>query len=455
MGFRRILFMQRQYKIRLSLFCCLALAVVTPVAIGSISSFAHADKLSDKAALKTKLNLQKRSLDQAKSKQKGLKKNVSSLERERFHLNKLLIATARKIKVSENALIKAEGRLGELREQENLVRGSLRRSHEKISVLLGTMQKIGRQPPPVIVTRRDDVLKMVRSAMLLGSVFPELKNQADYLTDKLTTLVRLSTEQAAQRDKLRLEGARLAGNRIRIRSLLAEKRSRLHARKNQLVSMRRQIDQFNRNVGSLSEAIKNSVAIVKQKTALGKYEKELKQTDNGKRTKTGKLLTKKQRVKRKKYAFVNPARLKPKLPFSEARGKLIFPVAGRKIRNFAENDEYGTPSKGIVIETRYSAQIVSPFDGWIVFAGNFRSYGKLLILNVGGGYHIILAGMKKFDVTLGQFVLAGEPIAQMGGAAKVGALQSLSSGPPLYVELRKNGQSINSAPWWAVEKEKV
>ncbi len=434
---------------------CAGLVVATACFSASPFPIAFADKFQDKQKLKKKLELEKMGLDRARSKEKGLNRDVSSLERERFHLNKLLIETGAKIKLSENALIKAENRLGELKEQENLVRGSLQQSHEKIAVLLGTMQKIGRQPPPVIVTRRDDVLKMVRSAMLLGSVFPELKNQADYLTDKLTTLVRLSTEIIAQRDKLRLEGARLAGNRIRIKSLLAEKRSRLKARKSQLVSMHRQINQFNKNVGSLSDLLSKSVAVVQQKTALGKYEKELAKSDNGKRAKNGKLLSKKELVKRKKYAFVNPARLKPRLPFIQARGKLVFPVAGRKIRNFSEKDDYGAPSKGIVIETRYSAQILSPFDGWIVYAGKFRSYGKLLILNVGGGYHIILAGMKNFDVVLGQFVLAGEPIAQMGEAAKLGAIQTLSSGSSLYVEFRKNGTSINSAPWWASEKEKV
>ncbi len=435
--------------IPLLVVCSLGVLLFDPFGL----AFAERKQNSDQ--LKNKLATEKRGLDKAKSKQKGLKKNVSSLERERFHLNKLLIDTGKKIKVSENALIKAENRLGELKEQENLVRGSLAQSHEKIAVLLGTMQKIGRQPPPVIVTRRDDVLKMVRSAMLLGSVFPELKNQADFLTGKLTTLVRLSTEISSQRDRLKIEGAQLAGNQIKIRALLSEKRSRLNARKSQLVSMRRQIERFNSNVGSLADRIKNSVAIVQQKTALGKYEKELAQTRNGKQTASGKKLSKTEIKKRKKYAFVNPARLKPKLPFPQAIGKVIFPVAGRKIRNFAQKDEYGAPSKGIVIETRYSAQILSPFDGWIVYAGKFRSYGKLLILNVGGGYHIILAGMKNFDVSLGQFVLAGEPIAQMGETVKRGALQAASSGPTLYVEFRKNGQSINSAPWWASEKEKV
>ncbi|MFD2032980.1 murein hydrolase activator EnvC family protein [Ancylobacter dichloromethanicus] len=64
--------------------------------------------------------------------------------------------------------------------------------------------------------------------------------------------------------------------------------------------------------------------------------------------------------------------------------------------------------------TRIEAQVASPSDGWVVYAGPFRSYGQLLIINAGGGYHILLAGMDKITVELGQFVLSGEPVGGDG-----------------------------------------
>ena len=66
------------------------------------------------------------------------------------------------------------------------------------------------------------------------------------------------------------------------------------------------------------------------------------------------------------------------------------------------------------------AQVTAPCDGWVVFAGNFRSYGQLLIINAGGGYHVLLAGMERITVDLGQFVLTGEPVAVMGKRASDG-----------------------------------
>jgi septal ring factor EnvC (AmiA/AmiB activator) len=93
----------------------------------------------------------------------------------------------------------------------------------------------------------------------------------------------------------------------------------------------------------------------------------------------------------------------------------------------------------------------------VVYAGPFRSYGQLLILNAGGGYHVLLAGMERISVDLGQFVLTGEPVAIMGGGSQVSAAVATGTKQPvLYVEFRKDGTPIDPSPWWATnEGEKV
>jgi murein hydrolase activator len=80
-----------------------------------------------------------------------------------------------------------------------------------------------------------------------------------------------------------------------------------------------------------------------------------------------------------------------------------------------------------------------------------------LILNAGGGYHVVLAGMEQISVDVGQFVLTGEPVAIMGSGSQVAAtLASGSSQPVLYVEFRKDGTPVDPSPWWAAsEGEKV
>ncbi len=116
-----------------------------------------------------------------------------------------------------------------------------------------------------------------------------------------------------------------------------------------------------------------------------------------------------------KFALLKPtSRVEPALPFDKAKGLLPLPIAGKRILNFGQETKLGSKSKGIAIRARTQAQVTSPCDGWIVFAREFRSYGQLLIINAGGGYHVLLAGMAEINVTEGQFVLSGEPIGRMG-----------------------------------------
>ena len=86
-----------------------------------------------------------------------------------------------------------------------------------------------------------------------------------------------------------------------------------------------------------------------------------------------------------------------------------------------------------------------------------HNYSQLLILNAGGGYHVLLAGMERISVDLGQFVVTGEPVAVMGGGAQSAvAKASGASQPVLYVEFRKDGVPVDPGPWWAAnEGQKV
>src|SRR5690606_17964166 len=149
---------------------------------------------------------------------------------------------------------------------------------------------------------------------------------------------------------------------------------------------------------------------------------------------------------------------RPTMAFSSAKGALAFPAQGVRIREFGTPDSFGSTAKGLSIATRASAQVTAPCDGTIVFAGPFRSYGELLIIDAGEGYHVLLAGMKQINVEAGQFVRAGEPIGVMGesavSSAVIGGIEG-DSRPILYVEFRSSGNSVDPSPWWAGSDEKV
>ena len=156
-----------------------------------------------------------------------------------------------------------------------------------------------------------------------------------------------------------------------------------------------------------------------------------------------------------RVAMLTPGRIKPQIAFSEARGILPMPASGKRVLKFGEKTQYGSQSKGLVLETRHGGQVVSPCDGWIVYAGEFRSYGQLLIINAGGGYHILLAGLSQIDVQLGQFVLTGEPVGVMSTAGRTTPGKAQDNAPVLYIEFRKDQRPIDPDPWWADASRKV
>jgi septal ring factor EnvC (AmiA/AmiB activator) len=137
--------------------------------------------------------------------------------------------------------------------------------------------------------------------------------------------------------------------------------------------------------------------------------------------------------------------------FTMVRGKVDFPAQGRLVRRFGDADSNGNVSRGIYIATRIDGQVTAPVNGKIEFAGEFRTYGKLLILDVGEGYHVLLAGLDQLDARTGQYIKAGEPIGRMG---KTPARRTLigetleQDAPILYVEFRSKGRAVDSSSWW-------
>ena len=154
----------------------------------------------------------------------GLTKDLAALAEERAKLNSELIEAGKRVQASEAKLSETEAKLAELTEQVNVIQNSITERKEAIVKMLSAMQRIGRTPPPALVTRRDDALAVVRSAMLLADVFPELKYQADNLSRELEGLVTVENGIRDQRDTEKSEADGLAAERARLDRLLEEKR---------------------------------------------------------------------------------------------------------------------------------------------------------------------------------------------------------------------------------------
>jgi len=406
---------------------------------------------------KSRLEADKSRLDATQKRSKELQADLDKIAAERQRINARLVETGKLIHLSEAQLSVIESRLGELEAQEKQVRGTLEQRHGTISALLAAMQRMGRNPPPVMITRREDALSMVRSAMLLASAFPELRGQAMALAEQLNDLARVMGSIRTEGEKLKSETARLNEARTRLGALQETKRQSLSERQAELDSVRDAAAKITKNVEELSDLITRLDKEVASRTGLGTYEQEIAAADqqapppkDGERAAAAVLAPSGERL-----AMLAPGRIKPDIPFSRAKGLLQLPAQGRRILMFGDKTQYGSQSKGLVIQTRHGGQVVSPCDGWIVYAGEFRTYGQLLIINGGGGYHILLAGLSQIDVQTGQFVLIGEPVGVMAAAAKSVQAKAQDNGPVLYIELRKDGRPTDPDPWWSDGSRKV
>ncbi len=125
-----------------------------------------------------------------------------------------------------------------------------------------------------------------------------------------------------------------------------------------------------------------------------------------------------------------------------ANGGLTAPVVGQVVRSWGDPTPAG-PATGISYQTPPGARVVAPCAGGVVFGSPFHSYGLLVILDCGGGYDFVLAGLDRLDVTVGQHLQSGEPVGIMAGWNP----SQPADRPKLYLELRLNGAPVNPAPW--------
>lgn len=115
------------------------------------------------------------------------------------------------------------------------------------------------------------------------------------------------------------------------------------------------------------------------------------------------------------------------------------PVSGQIVHGFGTRDGQGPASQGAVLRTRSGAQVSAPATGEVAYAGLFRSYGKVLILNVEGGYVVVLTGLETINARVGETVRVGQPVGEMPS--------SDTSAPELYVEVRREGRPIDPGRW--------
>lgn len=459
---------------------------------------------ADAAAADRRLRELEDQLRRSQAEHGEIKRKARAISEELSQIRADMVAAARAAQNSEETLSELERQLEDLKSLEGDRASALQRRSSQMTGVLTALERLAWRPTEALMAQPQTPAETVRSAILLRSAVPQIERSVHDLKDEIDVMSKLRADIGAQRQRIVATGQRLEGEHKRLKELWERKATLQYAaiaeteaserRMRQLAEeaqdlrdlMQRLEEERQRRIrdalekAAAEKAAREAEAAAKKaareaemaaqkaareaeiaaQKAARQAEKERKERElaEARAARDAELRAQAQArqaeieaqnaTRAADAAAREAAEAKPMTndkPFASAQGKMIFPAKGRVVERFGQPNEVGVVNKGLSIATRKGAQIVAPYDGQVAFAGPFRGYGLLLIIEHGEGYHTLLAGMTRIDATVGQKLTAGEPVGVMGeDEAK----------PALYLELRRQGQPVNPLPWLTAQKSK-
>ena len=380
-------------------------------------------------------------LSMSKERAAELKREIEQMQGDRARQNAALIAAAERVKLAEADIVKMEDRLGELIVQELEVRGRLDGADQSISSVLAALERISRNPPPALIVNPSDALGSARSAILISAILPALRDKADAVMSDLNQLTEIKQAALAEQEKLEANFEILEEEQLRIATLIAARKQNETRVSADLEAEEAEANALAAKAGSLKELVDE---LTRRADAVSSAADATARANSGEDAPRLSAET-------IELALANTERTEQAIPFDQAKGYLLRPSSGVTVIEYGASDGFGGISKGLSVVTRADAQVVAPADGRVLYKGPFLNYGQIVILNTGQGYTMLLAGLERIDVDLGQFVMMGEPIGAMGSRT-IGRTVATNAGvsrPTLYIEMRKNDAPVDPTGWWA------
>ena len=406
-----------------------SLIAISLAAVLAASSAAIAE---DKAAGDS-LDKVQREIKKSHAESERLKGQAAALEADLKNLKHRLVSAAKVVQDRELRVITLEAKIADLVRQEREKLAQLSANRAQFAGVLMALQKMVQFPPEALLALPESPDDLVRSAILLRSVVPEIDRQATRIRLDLKSLADTREMTAAERLNLSSAAHDLERQRAEIHRLMTDRRRLLTKTK----AEERDAAERAARLAAKARNLKDLMARLEEQREADEREARAKEQAEAKASRDKAAAIEKARV----------ATVSPSVSITKRRGRLPLPVVGDLVGRYGENLPTGLSRKGIDIAARGGSQVIATYDGKIAFAGKFRGYGQLLIIDHGDGYHTLLAGMARIDMTVGQRVSTGEPVGLMGNDG--------GNRPILYVELRRKGQPINPLPWLASRKDKV
>lgn len=404
---------------------------ITAISFGlllSLSLIATGTAFADTApAPKQKVTLEdmtsrlKEESDRKKTLQKDIEKENTALE----SLQKDILQTTRLIKEKENSLINLENDIAELEEEENALALSIEKDRHAMSDLIIALRRLQSVPPEAVLLQPEKPFEIAQAKSLLNSILPDLYKRVERFKTQINQLNKTKEELNTKKTTLLSTLESYESKQKEMDRLLKKRQSRFASLQKDFDQTQKEIEKISKSAENLKELVQDIERYNKRQEARKLSRLAIDNIQKGRKTERDKK-SEKRTAKRRNNAS----------DFAQ------IPVSGVITVAFGARDEIGAKSQGLEIRGRRSGIVVAPLPGKIMFAGAFKGYGNLVIIDHGDNYHSLLAKLGHISVEVGQNIQLGEPIGKMQSQGNSG----LGSAPPsLYYELRFKGKPVDPA----------
>lgn len=358
--------------------------------------------------------------DAALARVKALEQASSVAARAVSDIDADLVAAATEAIGGEEAAYAAEEQLMILADESRAAREALVSDQAVMEDLFAALMTM--RTPPALATSPDDVSSAIRAAILMSDAAPALAGHADDLRAKIATIDDLAAATRAQQANLLAATSSAGARREEIAALAEEKRRASASLDAETAAARANARKLAQEAANLRELLDGLA----------------KSAPPAPSVKPGQKPAAKPAATPVKPAAKPPATAAAKPAATAKAGSPLYPVVGSPLRRFGRVIE-GQKQEGLTLAARAAATVIAPTDARVQYSGLFRTYGQMVILDVGNDVLLVVSGMESLYPEAGQWVLAGEPIGRMA--------DQKSPSPELYLEVRRKGQPVDPETW--------
>jgi septal ring factor EnvC (AmiA/AmiB activator) len=399
------------------LILCFALAAQTAAAQNSVD---------DKS--RSELEEIEKKLEERQREERRLKNEVGARDREVKALRLRMIETANALQDAEKRIADINVETARLESEERDLLVTLRKRKSDLGDVLGALQSLERARPPALLVAPEDAASAARIALLLADAAPDLEAKAAEVGDALERLKKVRLALDEERANFEKTNEEVEDRRRVLAALLKTKQDERDVARRLAAAAQGETAALAARALTLREVLGRLERLARSVTP------RLKPPPPTQDAPASPTPAARSTVRGPSLKFI------PSRPFASAKGALRPPVVGDITGRFGAVRPEGGKFEGVRFAAAADAIVTAPYEGNIVFARPWDRVGNLMVMDVGGGYHILLIGVGAFLVEEGQNVAAGEPIGVMSG----NGTETLAD---LDLEVRKDREPVNPLLW--------